>query len=702
MRKRLLIALAVMLVCLAAAMPAMAADVFKYAQESIQVFAGGSVTPELVRDGAFTEGEVTYSLNKTIATVDGDGTVAGVSPGEVWLTAQLFQGEKAVRTAKIKVIVCRKVEKVVLDTRGLQVCEPDDETILPLLQRGEGDEPLTDRILVLPAGKKFWPRATVLPEDVANAHKKVTFETSDPTILLFSRDGQFIASQPGECVLTVRSKQSPEVTEQFHVLVTQPVRKITITAEGKTVAAGKTLQLEATVAPENATVQQVAWSSRNEKVATVDANGLVTGVGRGDVYIEAKATDGTNVAATYAVAVTQDVTEITVQETEVTVATKRSAPQLHVQVLPQNASNRKVVWTSSDESIATVNGYGTITGKKAGECIVTCASVSNPEVSVTVPVRVIQMVTDIQFTTEKGLSFYIGESRQLEWKMIPDDATIKDVTFKSRAPKVAVVDANGIVTGVGKGQADIEVRATDGSNRYRVYRVTVLKAVEGINPMASQYYAQLGGTTNLKATVYPNDASNQGIDWSSSDEYVASIRSVGTSYGRVYGNRQGYATITATTRDGGFSTTTNVVVDDFNGMVMCGSAFIDDYNKIKIVLWNMSRYYTVNTVYFRVDCYDTQGNPIPCTADGATSFDGSYPLMLEPGGRSVHGRFNFYNYRETGLYGYVVVTITGYVFDNGQKWWIPEDEQIPYRSTDSWHWGEPTPVPAGSTEENNG
>ena len=703
MKKRLLIALAMMLICLAAAAPALAADVFKYSAESIQVFADESVTPELIRDGAFAEGEVTYSLNKTIATVDENGTVTGVSPGELWLTAQLTQGEKAVRTAKIRVVVCRKVAKVVLDTKGLQIYEPDDENIVPLLQRGSADEPLTDRILVLPAGKKFWPRATVLPEDVANAHKKVTFETSDPTILLLSRDGQFIASQPGECVLTVRSNQSPEVTEQFHVLVTQPVKKITISAEGKAVAAGKTLQLEAAISPENATVQQVVWSSRNEKVATVDANGLVTGVGRGDVYIEAKATDGTNAAATFAVAVTQDVTEITVQETEVTVATKRSAPQLHVQVLPQNASNRKVIWTSSDESIATVNGYGTITGRKAGECIVTCSSVSNPEVSVTVPVHVIQMVTDIQFTNEKGLSFYIGESRQLEWQIIPDDATIKDVTFKSRNPKAAVVDANGIVTGVGKGQADIEVRATDGSNRYRVYRVTILKAVEGINPMAAQYYAQLGGTTNIKATVYPSDASNQGIDWASSDEYVASIRSVGTSYGRVYGNRQGYATITATTRDGGFSTTTNVIVDDFNGMVMCGSAFIDDYNKIKIVLWNMSRYYTVNTVYFRVDCYDTQGDPIPCTVDGATSFDGSYPLALAPGDRSVHGRFNFYNYRETGLYGYVVVTITGYVFDNGQKWWIPEDEQVPYRSTDSWHWGEPTLAPpAGNDGESNG
>lgn len=176
---------------------------------------------------------MTYSLNKTIATVDENGTVTGVSPGELWLTAQLTQGEKAVRTAKIRVVVCRKVAKVVLDTKGLQIYEPDDENIVPLLQRGSADEPLTDRILVLPAGKKFWPRATVLPEDVANAHKKVTFETSDPTILLLSRDGQFIASQPGECVLTVRSKQSPEVTEQFHVLVTQPVKKITISAEGK-------------------------------------------------------------------------------------------------------------------------------------------------------------------------------------------------------------------------------------------------------------------------------------------------------------------------------------------------------------------------------------------------------------------------------------------------------------------------------------
>ncbi len=702
MKKRLAVAVFIFLICVLAAVSAMAADVFRYAEESAQVYAGESITPELLRDGKYADGTVTYSLNKTIATVDENGTLTGENLGQLYLTAVLTQDGKQVKTTHILVTVCRKVSRVALDTKGLQVFEPDDETILPLLSHEAGDEPVTDKVLVLPVGKKFWPRATVLPEDVANAHKKVTFETSDDGILTFSREGQFTASQPGECVLTVRSKQSPEITEQYHVLVTQPVKKVVITSESKNVAVGKTLQLGTTITPENATIQQVTWNSRNPKAATVDENGLVTGVARGEALIEAKTVDGSNLTAQYYLNVTQDVTGITIKEEEVIVQTRKNAPQLHVTLVPQNASNRKVTWTSSDETIATVNGYGSVSGKKAGECIVTCSSVSNPEISASIPVRVIQPVTDIQFSTPAGLSFYIGESRQLDWVVLPEDATIKDVTFKSRKPGIAVVDQNGIVTGIEKGQADIEVRATDGSNRYRVYRVTILKPVQGINPLSSQYFAQIGGSTNIKATVYPNDASNQGIDWSSNDESVASIRSVGTSYGRIYGNRIGYATITATTRDGGFSTSTNVVVDDFNGMVMCGGAYIDEYNKIRLAFWNMSRYYTVNAVYFRVDCYDTQGNPIVCATEGATSFSGTYPLPLEPGGHTEHGRFNFGNYRETGLYGYVVVTVTGYAFDNGQKWWIPEDQQVPYRSTNSIHWGEPTPVPAGESEDGNG
>ena len=157
----------------------MAADVFRYAEESAQVYAGESITPELLRDGKYADGTVTYSLNKTIATVDENGTLTGENLGQLYLTAVLTQDGKQVKTTHILVTVCRKVSRVALDTKGLQVFEPDDETILPLLSHEAGDEPVTDKVLVLPVGKKFWPRATVLPEDVANAHKKVTFETSD-------------------------------------------------------------------------------------------------------------------------------------------------------------------------------------------------------------------------------------------------------------------------------------------------------------------------------------------------------------------------------------------------------------------------------------------------------------------------------------------------------------------------------------------
>ena len=233
--------------------------------------------------------------------------------------------------------------------------------------------------------------------------------------------------------------------------------------------------------------------------------------------------------------------------------------------------------------------------------------------------------------------------------------------------------------------------------------MTILKPVEGIEPLPYQYYAQIGWSTNIRANAYPSDASNLRILWSSSDESIGTVTSVGTAYGRISGRNRGWFTVTATTEDGGYSTSTNVLVDDFDGMVMVGGAYIDNNNKIRLVFYNMNWTVTVNRVYFRIDAYDTQGYPMVCNTDGvSTSFDGSYPLALAPGGHTEHGRFNFHNFQTTGLYGYVVVTITGYEFDNGQKWWIPEENQVPYRSTDSVHMWEPTPAPPETPEESNG
>ena len=308
MKKRMTVAAVILLFCLAAVLPAMAADVFRFAQDSVRIFDGESVTPELLRDGRFAEGEIVYSARGGNCTVDENGTITGVQPGQVYVQADLKQDGKTVRYASVLVTVVRRATKITLLTQNLQVYEPDDENILPLLKRDpeKEEEPITSRILVLPAGKGFYPRTAFTPDDVRD--KRFVTATTDAGVVKVTQDGQVVAMQPGECELTVTSVQNPEIMEQIHVLVTQPVKRVEITAGQRSVRAGKTLQLGTTVTPDNATIQVVEWNSRNPKVATVDSNGLVTGVSRGDVVIEAKTTDGTNLTATLYMTVTQDVT----------------------------------------------------------------------------------------------------------------------------------------------------------------------------------------------------------------------------------------------------------------------------------------------------------------------------------------------------------------------------------------------------------
>ena len=697
MKKRTAMAWTVFLTVLLAGMPAFAANVFRFSAESVRVFEGETVATELLQEGSFTEGEVVYTARNGNVTVDENGVITGVRPGQAYVQADLMRDGKSVRYTSILVTVVLNVQRVELLPKGVQIYEAGDETILPLLPAAEGAEADPRRIAVMAAGKGFYPRVAFTPDNVQN--KRYTTTTSNAAVAKMTSDGQVIGVAPGECELTITSALNPAVSETLRLVVTQPVKRVEIQTDSRKLPAGQTLQLGAAVTPDNATIQRVTWNSRNPKIAAVDENGLVTGLARGDTVIEAKTTDGSNLTATLYLTVIQDVTEIRFRKADVTVSAGRSV-RAEADVLPANANDKGVLWSSSDETIATVNQYGSITGRKAGECTVTCTSRSNPGVSADLPVRVIQPVTGINFLTPKGLSFHIGDSSQLSWEVLPADATVKDVTFRSRNPKVAAVDQNGIVTGLAKGEADIEVKAADGSNVTRTFRVKVLKAVEGINPLSSLYFAQINGAVNIKATVYPNDASNQRILWSSGDESVATIRSVGTSYGRIFGQRAGWVTITATTEDGGFSSSTNVAVNDFDGMVLVTNAYIDGNDKIRLTLWNMSQDFGISKVWFRVDCYDTQGEPMVCNMDGeSTSFDGEYPLALEPGGQSMHGQFTFRHYQPTGLLGYAVITVTGFKFETGQDWWIPEEKQVHQPSMFSPRWGEPTEE---TEEESNG
>ena len=695
MKKKILVMLAVTAICLLAALPALAADVFTYQDKTITLFEDEYVTPVLRREGAFAEGEVVFSSNNTkAATVTEDGTIIPVGKGKATVTASLRQNGKSVRRATIVVTVARRVTKVTLSLKNLTVYEPDDPTVTALMrERTEEEGPVTDRVIVIPAGKKAELQAVCTPEDASS--KKISYTTTDIGIAKITSERWLNTVEKGECDLIVASAQNPEIREVFHVVVIDPVKKIQIEAPDKTVYVGESMGLDAKCTPDSASIQKVTWRSRQPSIATVDENGVVTGVKKGQATIEAAATDGSGIVGTFTIKVSQDVKEITLKLTEATVAVKKKV-QLGATILPKEADNRVLKWTSSDESIATVQ-YGEVTGKKAGACVITCTSVSNPSVSASAVVQVVQPVTKITFTSPAGLSFPIQTSQQLTWTVEPEDATIKGVTFKSSSTKIATVDENGVVTGIKRGTVTITATATDGSQRTGSFRVNITQPVEGVTLPRQLYYVQTGRSVQINANVLPKDANNKKVNWETSDESVASVRSNGTSTGRVTGHREGTAMITAITEDGGYTAYTGVQVADFDGAVRIESLQIQN-NKIKIVLWNTSAF-TVEKVYFRINAFDTMNYPMVYNKDGVTTgFDGTYPLLLQPQDRSAHGQFNFGNYMDTGLLGAVTMTITGYRFENGQEWKIPEDRQVTV-TTYSEHMWTPTPTPLPAQDD---
>ena len=692
-RKLLIVALAAVL-CLLAAVPALAADTFVFTEKSIRMFEDEEITLELRQEGKYADGEITFSSdNARAVTVSDNGTLTPVAKGRATITAALKQDGKTVRRATIEVQVIRRVTKVTLSRKNLTVVEQDDPILDGVLSTADGLP-----VIMLPASKSVQLSAACTPDDANN--RRVAYATSDVGIAKVSAEGSLRGVEAGECVLTVSSVQNPEVVEEFRVVVVQPVKKISIEAASKTLFAGESMELDAVCSPDNATIRKVTWSSKRPGVATVDANGVVTGVSKGQATIEATAMDGTKITGSFTVTVQQEVTSITLKQDAVNVAVKRQV-QVNASAQPAEANNRQVTWETSDSSIATVKS-GTITGVGPGTCYVTARSVSNPNVTASVMVTVYQPATKVSFTTQNGISFHKGTSQQLDWVVEPSNTTNKAVTFKSNAPKIATVDEYGVVTGVSRGSATITVTTADGSNKSANIKVNITQPVEGVNLPQYTYYVPIGRGVNIKASVQPSNANNQNVSWDIADSSIASVRSNGTSTGKVTGNWPGTTVVTTTTEDGGFTASANVEVGDYDNAVRLENLEISADNKIRIVLWNTSNY-TITRVKFRIRCYDTMNYPLICNTDGVTNgFDGSYPLTLNPGERTQHGRFNFGNYVESGTLGSVTLIITGFTFDNGQEWNIPEEYWVATQPAYSRYMWTPTPTPVPAPGSDGG
>ncbi|MBR3098705.1 MAG: Ig-like domain-containing protein [Clostridia bacterium] len=690
MKKRLLTAVLALCLAAAALMPAaFAADVFRFAEKSLDLFEGENGYVDLVREGKQAEdGVITWTSSRpSVATVDENGIITAVSLGNANIVARITIGNRR-WDAQLRVNVKRRVESVALNTERLAVFERNDPDIMPLLAENAepapadalnpdevpaaepGTEPLP-RVLVFLTGRSTDFRTAVEPRDASD--RAVVYTSSDPEIFKINNaNGR--ALKAGECELTVASRQNPEVTEQWHILVLQPVTGVKVTSDTKQTFVGDSLQLGVTYQPENAGLKAVTWTSGNPKVAAVDEYGTVIGLKRGAVTITAKAKDGSGKAGSINITVAQQAEEVQIKQTELNLAAGERA-NLNVTVLPSDANDKHVTWVSSDEGVATVDKTGRVTAVGRGQCMITAISVSNAGAAAAVPVNVIQKAKEIRFLSDKP-SVKVNETVQLEWTVLPEDTDIKAVTWTSANPRVATVDANGLVTGLQRGTVKITAKTTDGSNRTAAINVSVIQPVTGIHlKWQDEFHIQIGNTSTVTAIVEPTNANNQNVIWSIDDEMLASVRG-SKNVGYVTGRGHGYAVITAVTEEGGFAAQGVLRVTDYNRTAVVDDIYIEN-EKIRLVFRNRNDF-ALKEIYFEVELLDADGKPLPCNKDGSNVFHGKYPLELLPEGRTQHNQFKFTDYvQPEQRIGMATVYITGWKDETGYTWNIGSRKEMP-------------------------
>lgn len=649
---------------------ALAENQFYFDKTVRTVFEGEDLQLVLVRTGdCALDGQLTYKTNaKSIATVDENGVLSGLSKGEVTVTATL-KGAKRSWTATMVVTVLRRVTDIQLTNTNLKIYDSWDPVVDGALNPGFEDPDMP--VLVLRKGKTVTIGATCTPSTASNRRWKMT--TSDDSVARVSGT-ELTGRSQGECVVTVESVQNPEVNKQYRVLVVNPVTRVRVTGDVKTLYLGETLFLQAEVTPADATIPQVVWSSDRPDNAAVDAYGLVTGVSKGSAVITAKAADGSGCYGSFTVTVRQQPEEITLNKTDITLKASSYAT-ITPTVLPAAVSDKSVTWSSSDDSVAKVSTSGRVTAVSAGTAIITCQSKTHPHVYAQAIVRVYQPVTKIAFT-DKNPYVAVGETIHLGWTVSPETATDSSVTFSTNKENVVQVGQDGSVTGLKRGECYVYATANDGSGKKATIKVQVTQPVEGVSIKYDECTVGVGEKVTNTAVFYPEDASITKMQWYAEDATVASVSGTGSKV-TVTGQRWGETTVLGVTDDGSYVTSFTVKVGDEYKPLRIVQLYVENEDTIRIQVYNESDM-TITRFYYIIETYDAWGNPVVCNRDGRSNdFEGYYGYTLEPGGATRHGRFTFGDeFTRPGNIAMVTMRITAYRTDDGNTCYIPRANQV--------------------------
>ena len=288
---------------------------------------------------------------------------------------------------------------------------------------------------------------------------------------------------------------------------------------------------------------EFSWESSDETVATVDASGLVTAVANGSATITATSGSASGSAA---VTVMQSADSVAVRPAEASFAALGDTVRLSAEAFDANGSTvagAEFSWESSDEAVATVDASGLVTAVANGSATITAATGSalgSGAVTVAQEVSAVAVTPDAATVVERDTVRMAATATDANGHVM----TGVEFVWASGDPAVAVVDASGLVTGVGTGQTEVRATTTGITGRALLTVVPPVPTAVAVTPNVVLLTA-LGQTAQLTAEVRDQLGrvmENQLVVWASNHTTVATVDSTGL----VTGVASGTAAISAT------------------------------------------------------------------------------------------------------------------------------------------------------------
>ena len=360
----------------------------------------------------------------------------------------------------------------------------------------------------------------------------------------------------GQQFIEREAAETPEIPETPKEV---KVQQITLTPSASSVVVGESLQIAAKVLPENATNTTLQWKITPENVLKPTAvPGQFTAQQVGEALVRAEAADGSGITAECKVVVKPRLVQsISLNATQTHLVVGDSFT-LTATAMPENATNRNVIWKLVSGDAISLSNTGVIQAKKVGVALVRAEAADGSgitaECKVVVKPRLVKAIS--LNATQKEL--IIGDSFTLTATLSPENATNRNVIWKLVSGDAITLSSDGVIQAKKVGEALVRAEAADGSGITAECKVVVKpRLVQAISLNATQKELIVGDAFSLTATLSPENATNRNVIWKLVSGDAISLSNTGV----IQAKKVGEALVRAEAVDGsGVSAECKVVV----------------------------------------------------------------------------------------------------------------------------------------------